>query len=292
MICTCPTRRRLLLAAGASAFGGSLLGQVGRAIASGNSEPIKILLGSHMDYLQALAPAYAEAYGPEPSIELVTTPDLPVKLNSTMIARRSPGDAVFVTAALVAGLADKGWLSDLTDLVENELLPNGLIANSVTAATYQGRRYGVPVTIGCPIMHWNKNLCEAAGLDPEAPAGWHAMSGSWDDLIAYAKAITDPDNNVYGLTDNWGGVGNIFTFGAMLQGNGGRFLDEALDPVMNSEAGVEASVTHDRTLACAQSDRSCGRHLYLGLRRVARLPGRKPRFLPDLAIHCRHSQRK
>ena len=240
MICTSPTRRRLLLAAGASAFGGSLLGQMGRALASGNSEPIKLLLGSHMDYLQALAPAYAEAYGSEPSIELVTTPDLPVKLNSTMIARRSPGDAVFVTAALVAGLADKGWLSDLTDLVENELLPNGLIENSVTAATYQGRRYGVPVTIGCPIMHWNKNLCEAAGLDPEAPADWHAKSGSWDDLITYAKAITDPDNNVYGLTDNWGGVGNIFTFGAMLQGNGGRFLDEALDPVMNSEAGVEA----------------------------------------------------
>lgn len=240
MICNNPTRRRLLLAAGASAFGGSLLGPMGRALASGNSDPINILLGSHMDYLQALAPAYADAYGPEPSIELVTTPDLPVKLNSTMIARRSPGDAIFVTAALVAGLADKGWLADLTDLVENELLPNGLIENSVTAATYQGRRYGVPVTIGCPIMHWNKNLCEAAGLDPEAPADWHAMSGSWDDLIAYSKAITDPDNNIYGLTDNWGGVGNIFTFGAMLQGNGGRFLDEALDPVMNSEAGVEA----------------------------------------------------
>ena len=240
MLCNDLTRRRLLLAAGATAFGGSLLGPTGRVLAAGNSDPVQLLLGSHMDYLQALTPAYAEAYGPEPTVELVTTPDLPVKLNSTMIARRSPGDAVFVTAALVAGLADNGWLTDLTDLVEDELLPNGLIANSVTAATFQGRRYGVPVTIGCPIMHWNKNLCEAAGLDPEAPANWHSMSGSWDELIAYAKAITDPDNNIYGLTDNWGGVGNIFTFGAMLQGNGGSFLDEGLNPVMNSEAGVEA----------------------------------------------------
>jgi len=240
MLSTDLTRRRLLLALGATTFAGALHGPAGRALAQSNDGPVKLLLGSHMDYLQALAPKYGAAYGPTPDIELVTTPDLPVKLNSTMIARRSPGDAVFVTAALVAGLAENGWLTDLTEMVETELLPNGLIANSVTAAQYQGRSYGVPVTIGCPIMHWNKDLCEAAGLDPEAPAGWHSMAGSWDELLRYASAITDADNNVYGLTDNWGGVGSIFTFGAMLQGNGGSFLDEGLQPVMNSEAGVEA----------------------------------------------------
>ena len=142
--------------------------------AAANKDPVKLLLGSHMDYLMKLLPAYEGEFGVLPSVEQVTTPDLAVKLNSSMIARRSPGDAVFVTAALVAGLADKGWLSDLTDLVEDKLLPNGLIPNSVTAANYKSRAYGVPITIGCPIMHWNKNLCEAAGLDPEAPSGWHA----------------------------------------------------------------------------------------------------------------------
>tara|TARA_R110002072_G_scaffold150941_3_gene299621 strand:+ start:1005 stop:2300 length:1296 start_codon:yes stop_codon:yes gene_type:complete len=234
------SRRRLLLALGATTFGGGLIMPGQRAWAQGTDAPVKLLLGSHMEYLQALAPAYAAAYGPTPEVELVTTPDLPVKLNSTMIARRSPGDATFVTAALIAGLAENGWLTDLTDLVEGDLLPNGLIPNALTAAQIGGRYFGVPVTIGAPIMHWNKNLCEAAGLDPEAPANWHSMAGSWDELIRYGQAITDADNNVYGLTDNWGGVGSIFTFGAMLQGNGGRFLDDAQEPVMNSEAGVEA----------------------------------------------------
>ena len=234
-------RRRVLLGMGAAAMTVGLLSSTRLAMAqSRNSDPINLLLGSHMDYLQKLAPSYAEQFGPTPEIELVTTPDLSVKLNSTMIARRSPGDAVFVTAALVAGLADKGWLTDLTDLVEEKLLPNGLIPNSMTAAKFKGRFYGVPVTIGAPIMHWNKNLFEAAGLDPEAPKDWHAKPGSWDTVVEYAKKMTNPDKNIYGIIDYWGGIGSIWTFGALLQGNGGRFLDDDLNPVMNSEAGVEA----------------------------------------------------
>jgi multiple sugar transport system substrate-binding protein len=240
MALTMLDRRRVLMGMGTAALAGGAISNVQWAVAAGTADPVKLLLGSHMDYLQALAPAYAAAFGPTPSIELVTTPDLPVKLNSTLIARRSPGDAVFVTAALIAGLAKSGWLTDLTEFVDTKLLPNGLIANSLTAARYEGKTYGVPVTIGAPIMHWNKNLLEAKGLDPEAPAGWHAQENSFDTLLEYAKAITDADNNIYGITDNWGGVGSNFSFGWLLQAGGGRFLDDNLEPVMNSEAGVEA----------------------------------------------------
>lgn len=232
-------RRKVLLGLGITALAGGWAGSARWAHAQ-SSDPVRLLLGSHMDYLQALAPAYAEAFGPTPEVELITTPDLPVKLNSTLIARRSPGDAVFVTAALIAGLAEKGWLTDLSDLVNDKLLPNGLIANSLTAAQFQGKMYGVPITIGAPIMHWNKNLLAAAGLDPEAPAGWHGVPGSFETMLEFALAMNDPDNNVYGITDNWGGIGSGFTFGWLLQAAGGSFLDEGLDPVMNSEAGVEA----------------------------------------------------
>lgn len=225
----------------ASIAGGSLLPSSHlRAQTAVNTDSVRLLLGSHMGYLQNLTSAYAALYGTEPTVDLITTPDLPVRLNSSFIARRDVGDAVFCTAQLCAGLADREWLTDLTDFVNEELLPNGLLPNSLTAATYNGRIYAVPVTIGCPIMHWNKNLLEAAGLDPEAPAGWHAQPGSWDTMVEYAQAVTDPDNNVYGVADNWGGTGSIFTFGALLQMHGGSFLDAELNPVMNSDAGVEA----------------------------------------------------
>ena len=66
-----------------AALAGALVSQVGMKYAfAANTKPVSLLLGSHMDYLQALAPAYAEKYGVTPSIETVTTPDLSVKLNS------------------------------------------------------------------------------------------------------------------------------------------------------------------------------------------------------------------
>lgn len=231
--------RRDLLATGAAGAIGSMLPTWAWAQA-GNTSPVSLLLGSHMDYLIALAPKYKELHGVEPKIELVTTPDLPVKLSSAFIARRSVGDAVFVDAATVAGLADKGWLTDVTDLVDGKLLPAGLLRNSLTAAQYNGAFYGVPVTIGAPIMHWNKDLCEKAGLDPEAPANWHSTPNSWTEFVRYAKAITKADEGIYGAVDNWGGTGSVFTFGSLLQMHGGRFLDDERKPIMNSDAGVEA----------------------------------------------------
>lgn len=234
-------RRGFLAGLGAASFaGGGLVSPHGVRAQTAAAGPLRLLLGSHMDYLQELAGDYAARHGIDPAVDLITTPDLPVRLNSSFVARRDVGDAVFCTAQLAVQLADNEWLTDLTEFVEEKYLAAGGLENALTAATLDGRYYGVPVTVGAPIMHWNKDLCEAAGLDPEAPANWHAQPGSWDDLLEYALAINDPDNNVYGLVDNWGATGSIFTFGSLLQAHGGRFLDDDRNPVMNSEEGVEA----------------------------------------------------
>ncbi|UCH28044.1 MAG: sugar ABC transporter substrate-binding protein [Trueperaceae bacterium] len=234
------TRRDFLKLAGTTAVASTLMGfQPSRALAQ-NSSAVSLLLGSHMDYLQNLAPDYEAEYGVSPSIELVTTPDLEVKLNSSFIARRSPGDVVFLTAALISGMAENGWLEELSEFIDEKLRPEGLLENALTAARYRGGIYGVPITIGAPIMHWNNNLFEAHGLDAEAPADWHAQPGSWDTMLEAAREINDPANNVYGIVDAWAGTHSIFTFGALLQMHGGRFLDDDLQPVMNSEAGVAA----------------------------------------------------
>ena len=118
------SRRKFLNKTVTAAQAGTLMSQVGFKYAFGaNNDSVSLLLGSHMDYLQALAPAYAEKYGVTPSIETVTTPDLSVKLNSAYIARKSVGDAIFVTASEIAGLADKGWLIGHSNLSEDKARP-------------------------------------------------------------------------------------------------------------------------------------------------------------------------
>jgi len=245
------TRREILRRGATFAFGmgaASALAALPAAmpqLAGAQGGP-SLLIGSHMDPIKQLIETYNEERGAQTNIEQITTPDLQNKLTSAFLARRAPWDAVFLTAELVASLADKGWLKSVDDFVNQRIREGGqgqLLERAMGAAVYQGQTYGVPWAVGGPILHWNKQLFADFGLDPEAPATWHETKNSWETLIEYAKQMTGEHNGeqVYGFTDAWAGDHILWTWGGLLQAHGGRFLDDDLQPVMNSEAGVAAT---------------------------------------------------
>jgi multiple sugar transport system substrate-binding protein len=205
-----------------------------------------LLLGSHMAPIIQLVDEYNAATGSAVAYEQITTPDLQNKLQTSFLARQSPWDATFLTAALVASLADQEWLDDV-DAFINEKVRNGgqgqFLENGMGAGIYQGKAYGVPWTMGAPMLHWNKQLMEQFDLDPEAPATWHETPNSWQTAIEYAIAMTGEVDGqpVYGFTDAWAGDHILWTWGGLLQAHGGSFLDADLLPVMNSEAGIAAT---------------------------------------------------
>ncbi len=60
--------------------------------------------------------------------------------------------------------------------------------------TFDGTQWGVPVAFSTKALYWNKDLFEAAGLDPETPPT------TWEEKIAFAKQITEnTDAAGYGL---------------------------------------------------------------------------------------------
>jgi len=206
---------------------------------------LNVLLGSHMDFIEAWAPTYKERYGVEPKIEKVTTQDLRNKLSSTFVARTSPYDAVFTYPDIIAPFASQGWLADLSDKVRNSKVLSGeytLVKEVVEVGKYEGRIYAIPAHIGCTVMMWNKKLMEDVGLDPEAPANWHSTKNSFDQFIEYAKKMTFEKNGTkyYGYIDNWIGESVLFFYISLIQMHGGTLITEDEKPMMNSEAGVAA----------------------------------------------------
>ncbi len=200
---------------------------------------LSTLLGSHMDPVIEIAKLYERKYGVKPKVEKVTTPDLRNKVSTTFLARSSPWDSVFVGTEVGAELIDKKWLKDAAAVVDGAKRNGTVMERALGAVTVGDGVYGVPWTIGAPILHWNKELLERADLDPEEPAGWHAQKDSWDTMVGAAKKLTS--GKVYGYTDNWAGTAVLFTWGSLIQMHGGSFLDEEGQPVMNSEAGVAAT---------------------------------------------------
>ena len=83
-------------------------------------------------------------------------------------------------------LLENGQLMDVTDAVEELGYTdkfNPVILEGVTGD--DGQIYGFPRQAYAAALHYNRDLFEQAGLDPDAPPQ------TWDEIRAAAKAITD-----------------------------------------------------------------------------------------------------
>lgn len=206
---------------------------------------LRLLQGSHLDFMGDWMAHYNNKYGIKVNVDQITTMDLSNRLSSAFVARTSPWDVVFTSSEVVAPIAAQGWLKDLTDKAKNSHIYKGnntLVEIAAKSGHFGNQIVGLPIHIGCPIMIYNKKMMEERDLDPNAPANWHEKKNSYDDFLEYAKKMTFEKNGVnnYGFIDNWAGVGVMWTYKALVQMHGGDLVDQDENPIMNSEACVEA----------------------------------------------------
>ena len=182
------TRRQVLGGSSAllalSAMGGmsALLSACGSDPIDEGSEPgedftgeLGVLIGTHMDPVKQLLAQHEGAVGFAPDIEEVTTPDLRSKLTTSFLAQSSPWDAVFVTAELGAELGTRGWLTNASTFMNERVRTEGdLLTRGMGAVEVDENTLAVPWTMGSQLLHWNRQLMEQAGLDPDAPLDWHS----------------------------------------------------------------------------------------------------------------------
>ncbi|SNT76450.1 ABC transporter substrate-binding protein [Paracoccus seriniphilus] len=138
-------------------------------------------------------------------------------------------DVVTVGTYEVPIWAGQGWLVPLNDLPAeydvDDLLPairNGL--------TIDGELFAAPFYGESSMVMYRKDLMEKAGLEmPDAP--------SWDLIKQAAAAMTDKDNEVYGIClrgkAGWGE--NVAFLSAMANSYGARWFDENWTPQFDSE---------------------------------------------------------
>ena len=124
----------------------------------------------------------------------------------------------------------QGWLVSLNDLPEaydvDDLLP--AIRGGLTV---DGELYAAPFYGESSMVMYRTDLMDAAGLEmPDAP--------TWDFIAQAARAMTDRDNEIYGVClrgkAGWGENAAFLT--AMSNAFGARWFDEAWNPQFDGEA--------------------------------------------------------
>jgi ABC-type glycerol-3-phosphate transport system substrate-binding protein len=158
--------------------------------------------------------------------------DVTIKIQAELAAGNAPGLAMipwaninYATEGLGAvSLADLGG-TDLDAVLANirdGVLPLVQVGDDVM---------GLPFSLSCPIVFYNEDILASAGVDPAT------MFGTWESFAQEAPRVHEvlDGSPVFSIAFNkdWSAQG-------IVQSNGGRILNDDLQPVMNSPESVAA----------------------------------------------------
>ena len=152
-----------------------------------------------------------------PDVRVVHNSDIPYDQFRDKIAASAPAgvgpDVVTLFYGWVPAWVDAGYLVPLPEdefpasMIESEFSP--MVSNS----KFQGQYWTIPTAVRTLALFWNKDIFEAAGLDPEAPPA------DLETFLAYAQQLTEYDD-----------AGNIATqgFAPALPGQSHHWFREVL----------------------------------------------------------------
>lgn len=110
-------------------------------------------------------------------------------------ATQSNPDIIAIDNPDHAAFASRGAFLDLTPYVEqsDQIDMDNYFDGPRSSLTWDDGVFGIPRASNTIALYYNKDMFRAAGLDPDNPPA------TWDELYEAAKALTDPDNDVYGI---------------------------------------------------------------------------------------------
>lgn len=209
--------------------------------AYGQSKPldgVTLTLASQNDQFGAvlaqLAPKFKEETGADLRVEIMNYGDLLTKTTADFVADTAAYDLVTMDIVWAGAYAENGYSVDLTDWVARDAAEIDLddiypvLLESL--GQYEGRYVAFPFASYANLMVYRKDLFEAAGLEPPTTT---------EQMVAAAKALTDPSKNQYGFVAN-GAAGAPGAQDWMLYNSqlGGKLMDAEGKPALNSPENV------------------------------------------------------
>lgn len=211
---------------------GSSTGPVTIEIWHGQTEVAKRAIDALVERFNASHPDVVV----EPSTGGTSTGDLLPKVTTSIAAGTYP-DIAYMYGSWGGNLVKSPAIADLTEAVADPSVRwNDFWPAARETATVDGRVIGFPAIIDNLSVIYNKDLFDAAGIDYPSP-DW-----TWQDFRETAKALRDPDRNIYGV--NYpisGSEDTTWRFFPFLWQAGGEVLsDDGSQAAFNAEAGVDA----------------------------------------------------
>jgi multiple sugar transport system substrate-binding protein len=144
------------------------------------------------------------------------TTDLTTKVLLAAQQGNSP-DVLIVDNPVVSTLADAGVL---TDTSASKLDTSSIQANILAAGQLNGKTYGVPIGANTLALYYNKNVLDAAGVDPTSIKDWSSLTAALQKIKGAGKkgitfsAIGTEEGSFQFLPWFWGSGANLTDLGS------------------------------------------------------------------------------
>lgn len=195
-------------------------------------------------YNKTIFPQFYEVH---PEIKMETTilgswTDLYNKL-VTSAAGGAPPELARQKDFFTPDFAVRGIMQPLDDyaVTSEHITADAYLPLAWENAHWDGKLVAMPLHIFIHYLHMSNELFEGAGLMNDD--GTPQVPDDWEQLREVARAITRPDEGIYGmmLRDYGGEEDTVNFFHVMLAQAGGQLIDENYETFLfNSEAGLDA----------------------------------------------------
>lgn len=146
--------------------------------------------GADGDMLVEMVDKFNEENTDGITVEMDISSDFDSQLSTAFAAGEGP---TMILSSSAYRFTYGDYLQDVSDVFEKtELNKDDFIQSYLDYCSDGEATYFIPFQVVGYYMYWNKDLFEAAGLDPDTPPA------TWDEWQSYAEQLTDPDSNVYG----------------------------------------------------------------------------------------------
>ncbi len=178
---------------------GLLLSMLGGVGASATSQPVTLTFWNGFtstdgDVLQEIVSRYNSTNSLGVTIEMDVMPwnTFNEKLPAAIAANQAP-DFVLCSSGYYPAYVKADSFQDTSDFFEiTGISEADFDPNILKELHYGDKLIGIPMQIVSHYLYWDKDLFQAAGLDPETPPT------SFEQIKEYAQKLTDPSRNQYG----------------------------------------------------------------------------------------------
>lgn len=193
------------------------------------------------DAIKELLPDFEEKTGIKVNVESFFEDQLTQKLTVQFTAGSATPD-VFMYRPLQEGklFFKNGWTQALDDFVNKDADYdfNDISKSAVGTATVDGKIAGIPIITEQEILYYRKDILEKAGI---------AVPKTLDELVAAAKQLNDPKNELYGFVARGQRSPLVTQVSSFLYSEGGDFTqgDKA---TVNTPEAIKAFTTYGTLL--------------------------------------------